>query len=491
VIGARGTEPLAPGSTFGRYAIVRAIGSGGMATVYEARHTDLQKRVALKVLHPALALRIDVVQRFVLEARAASRLAHPHVVGISDIGAVDGLPFMAMDFLEGAELAAVLDHDGPLPIDRLADIMLPVLSAVAAAHEAGVLHRDLKPDNIFLAKQRPYGEKPVLLDFGISKFEGGAGAQPLTAAGELLGTPPYMAPEQVSRGMAAYDEKSDQYALGVVLYECATRAVPFVNDSSLHELMADIARGGAKPPSSIRPGIPAAFDAVVARAMSLSPDDRFPSVIELGAALLPFASGRGRALWGAEFEAAAAHARSGPALVVLPSALRVVPVLAEAPEAELARLLEIGKASRIAGGAALFDQSAPAATCVFVIDGEVELYRTHAADTWEIEVVETGATLGLAALWDEGTRPASAVARTPVVALSIERRALGRLGEECPEIASRLHEEAASAAAARLRKATARVADLLDRQGADASREDLVRLAAAIGEWSAPVPRGR
>src|SRR5262249_1749155 len=153
---------------------------------------------------------------------------------------------------DGEELSAVLEREGPLPLSRVADLMLPVISVVAAAHEAGVLHRDLKPENIYVSRKRPYGELPVLLDFGISKFDSRDQAQPLTAAGEVLGTPSYMAPEQVLHGMASYDARSDQYALGVVLYECATRALPFDNKESVHALMVQISKGGARPPSSIR-----------------------------------------------------------------------------------------------------------------------------------------------------------------------------------------------------------------------------------------------
>ena len=151
-------KPLAPGTPFGRYEIVRQLGTGGMATVYEAKHLDLNKRVALKTLHRWLALRTEIVKRFVLEARMASRIQHPHVLGISDIGIEQEVPFMAMDLLEGEELAAVIDRQGAMPLDRIADMMLPLVSAVAAAHDAGILHRDLKPENIFLAQRRPHGQ---------------------------------------------------------------------------------------------------------------------------------------------------------------------------------------------------------------------------------------------------------------------------------------------------------------------------------------------
>jgi CRP-like cAMP-binding protein/tRNA A-37 threonylcarbamoyl transferase component Bud32 len=481
---------LEPGSVFGRYHVVRPIGSGGMAAVYEARHVDLHKHVALKVLHAWLALRLDVVQRFVLEARAASRFSHDHVVRILDIGSIERVPFMAMDLLEGESLAEVLDRDGPLPLDRLADVMLPVLSAVATAHEAGVLHRDLKPDNIFLAR-RGRRTHPMLLDFGISKVDSGGPAQPLTAAGEVLGTPPYMSPEQVQLGMTSFDARSDQYGLGVVLYECSTGRLPFYDFSSMEELMHAIARGGAPPPSSVLPGLPAAFDAAVARAMSLAPRDRFPSVLDLARALLPFAGARARDLWTEEFgEPSVPRPDHRPAPVVLsPAELRALPLLDGVPDAELLRLPRIAPALRVAPRAALFDQGTAGTSCFVVVSGELELSRTHGADTWEIEIVRAGTLLGLPALWDNAPRPVSAIARTESVAVEIRRSALAELGAECPEIADRLHAEAAATAVRRLKGATNRIAELLDRPSVEASRETLVRLAAATGEWSAALPR--
>jgi CRP-like cAMP-binding protein/tRNA A-37 threonylcarbamoyl transferase component Bud32 len=533
-----GRGELEPGAVFGRYTITRGIGHGGMAAVYEARHTDLHKRVALKVLHRWLALRTDVVQRFVLEARAASRLSHPHVVGITDIGAIDGIPFMAMDFLEGEELAAVIDRSGQLPVARIADVLLPILSAVAAIHEAGILHRDLKPDNIFLARRRPHGEHPMLLDFGISKVESVGTAQPLTAAGEVLGTPPYMSPEQVLRGMEHFDARSDQYALGVVLYECATGAVPYRNDASLHALMAAIAQGGAPPVSSKNPSVPPAFDAIVTRAMSLRPEDRFLSILDLGQALLPFAGALTQALWTDEFGAPDVSVHGGaedgptprpptggpgrarnPPVALRPDALRALPFFAEAPHSELARLPAIAPAFRVVPGSALFDQGTKTSSCFFLVSGDVEIYRTYGAETLEAGIAGPGAVLGLAALWDDAKRPVSVVARTDCVVVELRRSALAQLGSECPVIADKLHDDAVTAAVRRHREAGERVADLLDRPVADppasrggrastapagasgrgspaksappdatVSQETLVRLAAALGEWSVPLP---
>jgi serine/threonine-protein kinase len=483
---ARDTD-LQPGASFGRYTILRKLGTGGMATVYEARHVDLHKRVALKVLHPWHALRVEVVQRFVLEARVASRLAHPNVVGISDIGVVDGTTFLAMDLLEGEELSALVARDGPLPLERLADIMLPVISAVAAAHEAGILHRDLKPDNVFLARRRPLGEHPVLLDFGISKADTGGLASPLTAAGEVLGTPPYMSPEQVMRGMEFFDERSDQYALGVTLYELATGTLPFSDAAGLQPLFVAIAQGNAPPPSSRRAGIPPAFEAVVARAMAHDPASRFPSVLDLGRALLPFAGQLSRMLWGPVLAHDDTPTVRTPKVTLRPSDLGALPLFSGLPEGELAALLDLVPPAPVASGAALFDQGARAASAFAVVSGEVEIFRTHGADTWEIDVVGTGTVLGLLSLWDDAPRPVSAIAKTDGVVLEIRRAVLDRVAERCPLVADRLHDEAAAAVARRHRSGSERLAQLLGRPKRP-SREALARLCAAVGELGLALP---
>jgi CRP-like cAMP-binding protein/tRNA A-37 threonylcarbamoyl transferase component Bud32 len=476
---------LAKGDTFGRYQVQRPIGAGGMASVYEALHVDLRKRVALKVLHAHLALRLDVVQRFVLEARAASRFSHPHVVGILDIDSIQGVPFMAMELLEGESLADVLDREGPLPLDRIADVLLPVLSAVAAAHEAGVLHRDLKPENIFLTRRRRQMH-PVLLDFGISKVASGGPATPLTAAGDILGTPSYMSPEQVQMGMACFDVRSDQYALGVVLYECATSRLPFRDFDSVEALMLAIARGGAPPPSSLRPGIPLAYDTLVARAMSLAPQARFPSVLHLGRALLPFARANTRALWHDEFAVSSGPREAAP--VVAPAHLRTLPLFDEVPEAEIERLLLVVLVQRFHPGTALFEQGGQGGSCFVVVSGEVELSRTHGADTWQVGTALPGTLLGLPSLWDDAPRPIAAVARTEIVALQIKRSALEALGADCPTLADHLYEKAATTAVRRLKGASDQIAQRDRLPEAEITRETMVRLAAAIGEWSVPLP---
>ncbi|MEP7124780.1 MAG: protein kinase [Byssovorax sp.] len=483
-IGDAARRGFEPGMRFGRYEIVRRIGSGGMASVYEARHVDLAKRVALKTLHRWLALRADVVQRFVQEARTASRLDHPHVLGISDIGVEHEVPFMAMDLLEGEELAHVLHREGPLPATRLADLLLPVISAVAAAHEQGILHRDLKPENIFLARRRLRGEHPVLLDFGISKVRDGD-TSGLTAADELLGTPPYMSPEQVIDGMAELDARSDQYALGVILYECSTGDLPYRNDDSIPDLLRMIARGGTRPPSARVSTLPRAFDALVLRALSVAREARFPSVIELGRALLPFASPLVQAVWAEEFGArdspipALAKARRGPgvAVTVRRSELDVIPCLAERDDAALDQLLAVAPASRVAAGELLFEESTTATSCFFLLAGEVEMRRGDARST-----VRAGRILGGAALDSGALREATAVVRVDATVLELDRDVFASLSESQPALTGAILDRLALIAVRRLREASIRLEEL-SRSGPRRPRE-LAHLRLATAEWS-------
>ncbi len=489
---------LEPGTSFGRYVIIKKLGQGGMATVYEAKHTDLDKRVALKTLHLWLSLRYDVVQRFVLEARTAARLQHPNVVSISDIGVEKDIPFMAMDLLEGQELAGLIDRGGPLPVTRVADILLPVISAVAMAHDRGILHRDLKPDNIFLARRPPRGEHPMLLDFGISKVKD-AGVQALTETNELLGTPPYMSPEIVTKGMDDLDARSDQYALGVVLYECATGRVPYPDPGTLSGQMIAISKGGAPPPSAVRPEIPAAFDAAVMRALAVMREDRFPSVIELGRALLPFASPLVQAMWSAEFGAPEAPpslpAPSIPAgsfIALRPTDLRVIPCLADCPEDELLAFLSLAPGARLTAGTPLFERDVTGESCFLLLKGEIEVQRTGSSLPVLPETVGPGSILGQMALVDGGPRAVSAMTSMISTVIELRRDVFEALGERCPAVAAQLTEDFALTGIRRLREATSRLTYLLEAEPSTpaelAARDrSLVELRAAIGEWSLAV----
>ena len=294
---------LAAGRELGSYKITRRIGSGGMGEVYEAVHTRLRKRVALKTLRQSLAKNGEARVRFIREGETASRLRHPNVVDITDVGEAEGVPFLVMELLEGESLAALLRRLGTLSVPAAVDILLPVVDAVAVAHENGIIHRDLKPDNIFLAQTHHAGITPKVLDFGISKVISDAQTPSLTATSSFLGTPFYMSPEQ-ARGAKDIDGRSDQYSLAVVLYEALTGQQPHAScGDSLMQLVHAIARGDFPTPRSIRPDLPAPLEAIILRAMSLSANDRYEAMRPLGTALVPFASERGRSIWGGAFQA--------------------------------------------------------------------------------------------------------------------------------------------------------------------------------------------
>jgi serine/threonine protein kinase len=290
----RGSGVLSEGVRLGKYEIVRQLGAGGMGAVYEAVHTQIGKRVAIKVLAPAVAARPEARTRFLREAQLTSKVRHPHAVDVTDMGTEGDQTFLVMELLDGEDLSARLQNDRWLAIADLVDIMLPVCSAVAAAHAAGVIHRDLKPQNIFLARSAN-GLVPKVLDFGISKVQDTAAAEALTGSNAIIGTPYYLAPEQVLDSRAA-SPASDQYAIGVVLYECMTGERPFQSDN-LYAVFQAIVAGAAARPRDRRPDIDAQFEEVVLRAMNVSPEWRFASVTALGCALWPFASERGRMLW--------------------------------------------------------------------------------------------------------------------------------------------------------------------------------------------------
>ncbi len=282
----------------GPYRVIRRIGSGGMASVFEAEDEVLGQRVALKQLHPHIAERPGAAARFLREGRAAARVDHPHVVRVFSLGRSEDAPYLAMELLQGSDLAAILARDGRMPVDAALSLLLPVLAGVAAAHDAGVIHRDLKPSNVFIAAGARGQPCPKVVDFGVSKLLASGDARDLTGTDAVVGTAAYMAPEQ-ARGVSHASFRSDQYALAVILYECVTGEMPF-GGASLVEILQSLMTEPVVPPSQRVAGIPPAFDAIVLRAMSRVPTDRFHSVRALGAALLPVASERARSAWSIE-----------------------------------------------------------------------------------------------------------------------------------------------------------------------------------------------
>jgi serine/threonine protein kinase len=312
----------------GVYRVVRELGRGGMGVVYEAVHELLQRRVAIKLMRPELAADPTQVERFVREGRAAANIRHPHVIDIYEFAFVDGAPYLVMDFLEGQTLAERLVVSQRLPLPALLATLLPVISAVAAAHAAGVVHRDLKPSNIMLARLPDGRELPKVLDFGTSKLLTRAELV-LTQSAATIGTPYYMAPEQV-RSSRDVDERCDQYALGVLLYECATGRMPFEAENH-YELLQAIMSAPLAPPSTREPSLPPAFDALVLRAMQRDPAQRFPSARALGAALLALAPAELARSWAAEFGTVTSEPRAAASSKPTSATLPDVSLVRSAP----------------------------------------------------------------------------------------------------------------------------------------------------------------
>ena len=296
---------LPPGTRLGKYQLVRRLGAGGMGTVYEAIHAEIGKHVAVKVLAPAVAAMEGARARFLREAQLTSKVRHPHAVDVTDMGTEGDHSFLVMELLSGEDLATRMSRAGRIEPHELVDITLAVCSAVAAAHRAGIIHRDLKPQNIFLA-EGPHGLVPKVLDFGISKGLDSSTSRALTSTGSVLGTPYYLAPEQVVDNRMS-SPFSDQYAIGIILYECLTGARPFEGESLFIVFQAIVA-GSPIGPRQHRPELDAALEAVVLRAIEVDPARRFPSVEELGRALWPFAGERARLLWRDSFGPQAAGA---------------------------------------------------------------------------------------------------------------------------------------------------------------------------------------
>ncbi len=296
------TAQEAPLSRIGKYEVVRVIGSGGGGVVYEAIHPELKKRVAVKTLHSKLAENQEALRRFLREGEAASRIRHPHVVDVTDVGVHEGQPYLVMELLEGKDLKAYLAERGPLPLAEAVDLMLPVIAAVGAGHDAGVIHRDLKPHNVFIASSRGVGPHPKVLDFGVSKLlDGNLNAISFSGVEVMMGTLCYMAPEQV-RGLRHLDGRVDQYALGLILYECLTGDRVHAGDDQVAIIRA-ISEGIIQPPRATRPDLPESFEATLLQALSTRPEDRFATVYDFGRALLPFAGPRAGMVWKVSFEA--------------------------------------------------------------------------------------------------------------------------------------------------------------------------------------------
>lgn len=279
----------------GKYRIERVLGQGGMGVVAAAYHVHLEQRVALKLMLPHALANTESISRFLREARAAARITSEHVARVYDVGTLEsGAPYIAMEYLEGEDLAQLMTRCGRIPVENTVEYVLQACEALAEAHRVGIVHRDLKPANLFLA-QRVDGQYLVkVLDFGISKMSGGAAQSdmPATRTSALMGSPLYMSPEQMGSSRDV-DARSDIWSIGVVLHEMLSGKPPFDGDT----LPQVCARVMSEPPPALRevaPGLPSALYDAVDRCLQKQPASRFQSVAELASALGPVASPRGR-----------------------------------------------------------------------------------------------------------------------------------------------------------------------------------------------------
>ncbi len=285
----------APGDLIaGKYRIERMIGKGGMAAVFSAHHELLGDRVAVKFLLGTLASGPEATQRFVNEARNAFKIKGEHACAVLDVGATEaGLPYMVLEYLEGRDLAQLLEQDGPLRAETAVDYVVQAIEAVAQAHALGIVHRDLKPANLFLA-ERPDGSVTVkVLDFGISKATNPLAEEAdlsLTSTTAMLGSPLYMSPEQL-RSSKHVDPRSDIWALGVIVYELVAGRLPF-NGQSLGELFVALLEQPPVPLCELQEDVPEALSHAVMRCLERAPEARFQNVAELAQALAPSGSVR-------------------------------------------------------------------------------------------------------------------------------------------------------------------------------------------------------
>jgi serine/threonine protein kinase len=265
----------------GKYRIDERLSEGGMGAVYRGTHVLMDKTVAIKVLRPSLAADEKIVARFSREARAASRISHPNALSVTDFGEDEnGIVFLVMEFLRGKTLKEVIREEGPMPLSRVTGIMLQIGGALEAAHAQGVVHRDLKSDNIMLINT-PAGDYAKVLDFGIAKIKEPEGEfdPGLTAPNLVIGTPQYMSPEQCSQA-ADIDARSDIYSFGVILYEMLVGHVPFTGESPTAIMMKHL----QDPAPSVldeRDDLPPAIGRIVSRAMAKRPEERYQRIEEL------------------------------------------------------------------------------------------------------------------------------------------------------------------------------------------------------------------
>jgi serine/threonine-protein kinase len=279
----------------GKYRVEKILGFGGMGVVVSAFRGDLEQRVAVKFLSQQAAERPDAAERFRREARAAAKIRSEHVARVLDVGTLDtGLPFMVMEYLEGNDIADELRRLQRLPVLDAVEFTLQAIEALAEAHANGVVHRDLKPGNLFLARRADGSRRVKVLDFGISKALGGTSVEELslTKTAALIGSPLYMAPEQM-RSAKDVDTRADIWSLGAMLYEMLTGQPPYTGDS-IPQLCAALLHDDPIPLRQHRPEVPEGLEHAVLRCLMKDRNHRFQTVFDLGRALVPFAMPQSR-----------------------------------------------------------------------------------------------------------------------------------------------------------------------------------------------------
>lgn len=269
-----------------QFRIEKRIGTGGMGAVYRASQPDMNRNVAVKILHKKYLSRHDLVSRFRREARAMSHLSHPNTARVFMYGQLDdGACYFVMEYLEGQNLAQLVRSEGKQTAERVAPIMAQVCGALSEAHRAGIIHRDLKPENIFLTSQGGIEDFPKVLDFGLAKVtekQMRPGSLILTREGMVFGTPEFMSPEQ-ARG-ETLDGRSDIYSLGVITYELLSGELPFTATAPV-DYIKKHATGTPKPLAEWLPDLNPAVEAAVMRSLSKQPEDRYQTADEFGKAL--------------------------------------------------------------------------------------------------------------------------------------------------------------------------------------------------------------
>jgi serine/threonine-protein kinase len=276
------------GKTIGNYEVLEKLGEGGMGAVYLAQHPRIGKKVALKVLHSEFATDTSIVDRFFTEAKAVNDIGHPNIIDITDFGELtgeDGKPmvYFFMEYLDGEAVSELVARESPLPAERVFAIGAQIADALAASHREGVVHRDLKPDNIFLTQRGRRNDVVKVLDFGIAKLTGDQPGSRRTRTGVVIGTPYYMSPEQCE-GKGNIDQRTDVYALGVVLFEMLTKRVPFDGEGYGEILVQHLTQLPPRP-SQLVPGMSPYVEVVVLKALEKHRDDRYASMEEMLAAL--------------------------------------------------------------------------------------------------------------------------------------------------------------------------------------------------------------